>query len=299
MSLVYQVTKMMKSLQTDARKSSQSRKAQQEKIFHGETAKGYISKCCTFAKWCQKNYGIQKLADITPEMTERYFQEKVKKGQAPHTLMTMRSALKKLEIAFQKYVHHRLRIVPKDLELPQRSLEKRQGRRAYTDKEMFAILYGAEKIGEEVHGAMQLELWFGLRKTEVLNLRVTDVHLGRKMLVVWRGKGGRLREVPIETEKEIALLKKLIKGKDEMDKLFPNLTAHQLEEAIVKACTKAGIKEHKNHNIRHTFACNEYDKRVREGKSDRQARKEVSQLLGHNRVDVVASYVPRRLGREV
>ena len=45
------------------------------------------------------------------------------------------------------------------------------------------------------------------------------------------------------------------------------------------------------HGLRHTFAHEKYDEFIQMGKTDFQARKAVSELLGHHRDDVTRIYL--------
>jgi integrase len=293
-SVVSQVNLALQALNRIGRRKTTA-KRKREGIYHGQTMKSYIRRCCTYVKWARERYGIRYLVELNEVMTREYFKELRGKGQSAYYMLGVRSALKKLELGIRKVFHKNVRIVPKDLELPRRSLKLRRNCMAYTDEQVEAILKEAHKINDEAAKALELQVRFGLRITEVLKLRKKDVHFERGMLVVWRGKGGRLREVPIEDEESRALLFELCMGKEEDDLLFKDLSVWKLEwEVMKRACTAAGIKASRTHNLRHTYAVRQYEKRIREGKTNKEARKEVSLLMGHNRLDVTYSYVPSR-----
>ena len=55
---------------------------------------------------------------------------------------------------------------------------------------------------------------------------------------------------------------------------------------------KLGITVSGIHRLRANFAQNEHKTGLEHGQTDRDARLQVSQKLGHNRIDVVGSYIP-------
>ena len=54
-----------------------------------------------------------------------------------------------------------------------------------------------------------------------------------------------------------------------------------------------GIKISCLHRLRSNYAQEKYRKLRKQGKTNQQARREVSQRLGHNRIDVIGSYIPQ------
>lgn len=295
-SLVYQVNTAFQKLNYVGKKKD-SRKRNKKAmvgINHGQTLKNYISLSCTFAKWAKRNYGIKYLVELNRDIGRAYFNYMIQKGCSAYTLKAIKSALKKLEEGIARAFNYHVKIVPRDLKLPGRSLRDRRGRRAYTEEEVGVILAAAHSIDRQAAKVLEVQARFGLRLSEALNLRKTDVHFDRGRLIVWRGKGGRLREVPIDSESGWELLQELCYGKGEMDLLFPEVTVSKVEYVMEKACHLVGIEDHKTHNLRHHYAVEQYEKKIEEGKASKQARKEVSEALGHNRPEVTYSYVPAR-----
>jgi len=263
-------------------------------IYHGKTMKNYIGHCCTFAKWAQKKYGIKMLRELNREMGGQYFTMLKMSNRSPYSMRTIREALLKLEKGVKVAFHQNMHVIPKDLELPQRNLKIRRGRRAYTEEEVNAIITAAMETNKLAARAIELQSLFGLRKFELLNLRKTDIHFQRGKLIVWRGKGGRLREIDIPDKRAEKLLETLCSGIDEKALLFSGLTARRYQAVMEQACRKAGLAIHKTHNLRHHFAVKKYNKLLEAGKPAREARRETSQDLGHNRPDVLYSYMQRK-----
>jgi integrase len=63
--------------------------------------------------------------------------------------------------------------------------------------------------------------------------------------------------------------------------------------AVRQAARDLGIGISGVHRLRANYAQNEHQELIETGKSDREARQEVSRRLGHNRVGVTNSYIPR------
>lgn len=291
-SLVHQVNLAFKTLDCIGRSKSARKKSGRPLtgIYSGQTMKNYINWCCTFVHWAREHYGVKHLVELNHDIGRAYFAHLREKGCSPYTLKSVRSALLKLEIGIARAFRYRVRIVPRDLVLPRRSIQSRQGRFAYTEEQVRQILSYACGINLAASLVLTVQSRFGLRISEALKLRKTDVR--ENVLVVFRGKGGRRREIPIETPEQRELLALLCQGKNEMDLLFPGLTARGVERVLEKACALSGIEFHKTHNLRHHYAVKQYGEKVSRGESDRQARKEVSLLLGHNRVGVTYAYAP-------
>jgi hypothetical protein len=62
-------------------------------------------------------------------------------------------------------------------------------------------------------------------------------------------------------------------------------------QAVRQAARELGIKISGLHRLRSNYAQEKYRKLRKQGKPDMAARLAVSQALGHNRVDVMGSYV--------
>jgi site-specific recombinase XerD len=103
----------------------------------------------------------------------------------------------------------------------------------------------------------------GLRRSEVLGLRLPEVSPGERRVFVADGKGGHQRIVPISPRFFTSLAAYLDQERPptEVDQVFvvlkgPHrgapLTAAGLDEIIKGACTRAGITELTCHQLRHT-----------------------------------------------
>ena len=62
-------------------------------------------------------------------------------------------------------------------------------------------------------------------------------------------------------------------------------------QSVRTAARELGIKISGIHRLRSNYAQEKYRKLREKGKQDREARQEVSRNLGHNRIDVIGSYM--------
>ncbi|PKK96156.1 MAG: site-specific tyrosine recombinase XerD, partial [Tenericutes bacterium HGW-Tenericutes-3] len=112
-----------------------------------------------------------------------------------------------------------------------------------------------------------LELIYGsgLRVTELLDIRMEDIHLNQGYVIV-KGKGSKERMVPISDMSTIALRNYIVKARENLVKdsktnfLFVNLNGQRLSrqgffKLLKKLASEAGVQtECSPHTLRHSFA---------------------------------------------
>lgn len=134
----------------------------------------------------------------------------------------------------------------------------------------------------------------GLRVSELLNLRLTDLHFKEGVIQVW-GKGQKQRWVPINkmAQAEIARYRDEqrihVPVKKEMESiLFLNRRGSRLSRAMIfemvkRLCQSAGIRKKVSpHTFRHSFATH-----LVEGGADLRA---VQAMLGHESITTTEIY---------
>jgi len=258
-------------------------------VFHYPTYRKYLNSCWSIIQPIQEKYGINMLIKIRPWMIREEFERRIREGQSAWTLWAYRSALIKLEYGIENMYGYLVRLVPRDMILPPRKVVKRIDRFAYTAKETAAMLQAAYQQCASAAVVLELIAYTGLRLHEALNLRALDIQADT--LTVFKGKGGKRREVPIPN-KALDLIEELMEGKAEMDLLFPELTQSKVRNCMEKTCAIVGIKVHKPHNLRHYYAVKQYKQARDAGMDDKEARLKVSRNLGHNRKSVTYAYIP-------
>ena len=149
------------------------------------------------------------------------------------------------------------------------------------------------KSAERDYMIADLFLNTGLRLSELHALNISDV-AGEKTLIVQNGKGGKTREVPLNTIVRSHINQYLIwkakhnEGILSEDPLFVSRNGFRLSKRPIQRLMKkwyrmAGLKPNfVVHSLRHSFATRLYQK-------SRNIRA-VQELLGHNRLDTTMVY---------
>lgn len=104
----------------------------------------------------------------------------------------------------------------------------------------------------------------GVRVSELISLTLGDLHLTDRngsqnysYIVIRCGKGGKYREIPLNTQAKKALEENLSVRASNSDKVFLGqrgpLRRESIDKIIKKYCHEAGIQDISCHTLRHTF----------------------------------------------
>jgi integrase len=126
---------------------------------------------------------------------------------------------------------------------------------------------------------IELALKTGMRRSELANLKVGDIH--GDFLVVREGKGGKDRVIPL-SEPMVLRLKDFVKVKKPNDKVF-DLKPPSITMKIRDIARRAGVEELHAHTLRHKFATD-----LLEHGADLRS---VQQLLGHENLSTTQVYL--------
>ncbi len=160
--------------------------------------------------------------------------------------------------------------------------------------------------------SLKLQENFGLRRAESMKFQIKFAD--REDKIVLKGswtKGGRYREIPITNEKQRELLNEIhrfTKEQGATSLIPPNKSYAQQLKLYEKQTADAGL--HRNHGLRHKYAQNRYFELTgshcpkQGGKTfnqltpserlrDNEVRLQISQELGHNRVEITSVYLGR------
>lgn len=133
----------------------------------------------------------------------------------------------------------------------------------------------------------ELALRCGLREDEIAGLKGENIDKEHKLLHI-TGKGGRYRPVPISED----LLRQLNSSKQYL--FTPSASWRAGFRRTVREATRSlGIEISGVHRLRANFAQSKYLEFLAQGMDDRGARRQISELLGHARIDVTYKYVPK------
>jgi integrase len=134
----------------------------------------------------------------------------------------------------------------------------------------------------------ELALRCGLREDEIAGLKGENIDVEHNLLHI-TGKGGRYRPVPIPEE----LLSRLNRSKQYL--FTPSASWRSGFRHTVREATKElGIEVSGVHRLRANYAQSKYLEFLAQGMDERGARRRVSELLGHARIDVTYKYVPKK-----
>jgi integrase len=100
--------------------------------------------------------------------------------------------------------------------------------------------------------AVLLAFHTGMRMGEILKLKWKDIDLKNRIISVETTKNNERRTIPINKTLHESLKSLLVHLGT--DNLFPNISSQQLSNAFTRACKRAGIKDFRFHDLRHSFA---------------------------------------------
>lgn len=280
-------------------------------IYSGRTLEVYLYHCCRWAKWAREQLGIARLVEAHLG-AQPWVQQMIDSGRSAWTIAAAISAIRKLEVGIDRRWGRQVTLIVPDslVQRPRRRLAERIRKGAYplADLQLLRAF-----IADEYRPVLDACLALGLRRHEVIAVRACDVDLAatayqvkekdatwsshpippgyQGVVRVRRGKGGRSREVPVPVEFR-RQLEALLQSTPGEDRLWP-VQAIAFGEEILSACQRAQIPSRGVHGLRHSWALEQYSHLRRLGYSDPEARQIVSWWLGHNRLAVTLSYIPR------
>lgn len=243
-----------------------------------ETRHNYQKAVMRFLNWC-RSQDVRNHAQIdeqADEFVSRFLSERIAKGYSAWTLQTERSAMR---LYFQN------RELAASVPLPPRKRENIQRSRRPTAYDRRINLANWQHV-------IQFCLATGLRREELRDLKVRDIYVrpsDRQLVVrVVRGKGGKWREVVVFSGREQQVVARIEGREQEPDA--------PVFEPISRALDI--------HSYRRQFAQDLYqhlsgkplpaaEGRLQSADLDREAAREVSRRLGHNRIDIIYNHYIR------
>jgi len=231
-------------------------------------------------------FGKFKLIEITPLLVERYRAERLKAGVRKSSTNRELALLKKMfnlaidwEYARENPVR-KVRLFSEKDNLKQRVLSEEEETRLL------------EESADHLRSIIIAALNTGMRKNEILTLTWNQVDLKLRLIHVLKTKSGKNRVVPIndallEVLRELKVRSRggYVFGNPETGQPFKNVR-HSFENA----CRRAGIRDLRFHDLRHTFSC-----RMIQRGCDIETLRE---LLGHHSVTVTQRYIHTNLDRK-
>ena len=259
-----------------------------------------------FCAFLAEEYRLQKLANVSGKHLVSYVLFMQEQGKSASTVKT--------ELAAIRFFHDKIENAK--YRLPDNSelgieLERRSFGgvdRTWSETEFETMLdLALQGEREDYVLAFCLGRLAGLRIHECFRI---DTAIAEKALrenaITIKGKGGKIRTVPIENERITLMLRKRLavtkRGHKLMvpDDIRTDVAITELQQFI--AAHRYIIQDEESdrpltfHGLRHTYAVEKYKALITAGKTDLDAHYEVSRLLGHERPDVTDIYLASLVG---
>lgn len=254
------------------------------------TVKAYIHDLTGFAQWFAQTTGDAfDPQAIGPRDIAEYRSYLLTRGKKPATVNRRLVALQR----FYKWAQKQGHTTNNPFEVLEGIRVKQQQGIApkWLDSHQQMALLRAVRKGKSLRDLAMIELMMktGLRVSELVDLKVTDVELGERAgrVIVREGKGGKYRDVPLSREVRYALETYLQeRSEEDSQRLFLGqrgpINVPGVQYLVAKYAYQARLQDVTPHSLRHTFGKNLVDAGV--------SLEQVAALLGHESLDTVMIY---------
>ncbi|MGG3450546.1 tyrosine-type recombinase/integrase [Domibacillus aminovorans] len=274
-----------------------------------KTKTRYFEATDRFCRFLSKEFSLQKFANIGDKHLKAYVKHLQNQGLAAKTINTDLSAIR---FFHDKTERTRNRLSDRNKIFGTEKVKNGGINKAWSHQEVDRFQEVCGQMGNKRMAAITtLARNEGLRIHETLKI---DRNAAEKAIktgeITTKGKGGKVRLVPISSESK-QLLSRWIEDVERGQKLF--VAEGEKTHLVIKSCQNfinrhrekfqdesrteqyaAGdpIKENITfHGLRHAYAQDRYAEAKERGLRDRDARLEVSRLLGHERDEVTRIYM--------
>ena len=263
------------------------------------TKERYYEAMKRFCAYLADEFHLQKLENISGKHLVSYVIYLQDTGKSASTIKTDLAAIR----FFHDKMDHKYTL-PSNDELGV-ALERRrfgQDDRTWSNREFNKMLGKALAIDRyDFILAMYLARYAGLRIHECFRIDTATAERAlRENAITVKGKGGKVRTVPINEQIAIAMRKQLERTPRGHKLLVPDemptdRAINHLQFFIMKHRDEVRDVDSDRpmtfHGLRHTYAAEKYQELINNGKSPLDAHFEVSRLLGHERPDVTNIYL--------
>jgi integrase/recombinase XerD len=272
----------------------------EEKNYSARTFAGYRWSVRQFSLWVSER-GVADPAEVTRPMLESYqrwlFRYRQEKNGDPLSIKSQRDRIQHVQQFFSWLCRRdELSANPaSDLELP-RAI-KRQLPRSLSQEQMNEVLNVpnvSDVLGIRDRTILELFYATGLRRSELINLDLSDYQADKRVLLVRQGKGKKDRFLPVGMQAAHWMGKYLEDSRPRLvlehreQGIFisgygSRLSGSHLGNYVRSILTACGVKLHGScHLLRHTFATH-----LLEGGADVRI---IQQLLGHENLETTSIY---------
>lgn len=253
------------------------------KVYSYSDRKNLIDFTANFANFMKENFNeIKFVKDIKSEHAQAFLNEKAQICTRA-TLEQYTSKLNKMcNLINSTYKSSNINF---DIATP----ESKSSKQVLKDKQITVEHYELVKNNMRGNGLNALELArnFGLRVSEITKLQKRDIDLENKVVRVIDGKGGRDRNVPIETPRQLNFATKLLNSiKGDKFQRVVEVKDNAVNMAFTRALEKVGLKEEYNfnkiHSVRKLYAQEQFNICRKKGLSIKESLGRVSVNIGHS-----------------
>lgn len=265
------------------------------------TKERYYEACKRFCAYLADEYRLQKLSNISGKHLVSYVLYLQKNGKSASTIKTDLAAIRFFhdKIGDAKYT------LPTNVELGVELERRRFGGvdRTWSNIEFNKLL--GKALADNRYDyilALYLARYAGLRIHECFRIDTAAAEQAlRESAITIKGKGGKVRTVPIEDERIPMMIRKLLEQTERghkllvPDDLLTDRAINRLQLFIFKHREEIQAEDARHpltfHGLRHTYAAEKYKELTDGGMSELDAHFAVSRLLGHERADVTNIYL--------
>ena len=264
------------------------------------TRERYYEACKRFCAYLANEYRLQKLENISGKHLTAYVLWMQESGRSASTIKT--------DLAAIRFFHDKMSTpkyrLPANGELAAELERRRFGQtdRTWSNAEFNRML--GKALAEDRYDfilALYLARYAGLRIHECFRIDTAIAEQAlRENAITIKGKGGKVRTVPINEQIALALRKQLERTERGHKLLVPDgiptdRAINRLQFFILR--NRESIQEPGRdtpltfHGLRHVYAAETYKKLVEGGMRELDAHFAVSKFLGHERPDVTNIYL--------
>ena len=264
------------------------------------TKERYYEAAKRFCRFLAEAYHLQKLANVSDKHLTEYILHLQETGKSASTIKTDLAAIR----FFHDKISNPKYRLPANDELAVKLERRRFGGvdRAWSHREFNRFVLLCQGLGREDYATIAaLSYYAGLRIHECFRLDTAAAEQAlREDAVTVKGKGGKVRTVPINESIRIQL-RKMLAVTERGHKLFvsddmpTDIAINRLQQFILAVRPQVQDEDSQRpmtyHGLRHSFAARTYQALIKGGISPLDASFRVSRLLGHERPDVTNIYL--------
>lgn len=248
---------------------------QESRIYSWETYRVYLRHSCAFAKWAKERHGVRVLADARQYAAE-YIRELTAAGYAPSTLKLIASAIAKTYSCSTDDL--KVVTAPRRRADITRSRGHKKSDAHFSEKNNQDLVEFCRATGLRNHKELQQICGDQLEYRD-----------GYYYIVGVKGKGGKIRDVPVLPDYEATVVRCCVAAGS--GKVWPHVSSHADIHSYRADYASAWYKRLARPAAFIPPADRYVCRRDRAGVVyDKAAMLQVSRMLGHNRISVIAGH---------